>query len=707
MFQKLNRKKTLHVLAFSVLAISSAFGTGTSVQAKTASETTMAQSDVWQAPVAVLRPQRDPVPKPPEPESHHMFFVDRGIVTAVPTDIVTAPFGDYMVGSNVYQAVSSTTDFQALAGPIGVGSCVRVNYTMQGSMRVASLITSLNLGECYRSQRDRGVVMTRPVSSLYGEWSVNGHSYAAISGTTTFDEHFGPLSVGSCAGVSYATIGGQSVALLVVSLAAPECSSLLALRDVGPITVVPTGTTLFGDWVINGNTYTAVSGTTTFEQNNGPLEVGTCAGVLYTKGANGNVTMRIASIRPSMCFTVQRAHGTVVSMPVGSDFGGWMIGEVGYLAIQGVTTFDRGDDLMRSNDGGHGGGHDNNASIKVGDCIGVAFVVSADRNVALELEKEDHDGCARQEHHVAFGTIMTLPTSIDLTGTWNVGGRSFEVVTSTVLEGGPFTPTMLVKVEWISTGGINVAVEISGRTTMTDSEHERVKIRGVLQSRPITPTIAGTWVVASTTLIVSDTTRVDGSLAISDCVEAYFRQAANGDNIAVSIGRADDCGTATELARKYGFVRSMPMSATLGIWVIGGTSFSVTASTLVSETNGPVMIGSFVRIVFERSGKGPKIALSVETLPAPGPWTRQLLGRLKISRSAVARGEAAVPSYSVNGRTILVNDATMIDTSAGQLTNGQPVMVSLKINTITGQAQASSITVLTALHSVFMPTVSN
>ena len=154
------------------------------------------------------------------------------------------------------------------------------------------------------------------------------------------------------------------------------------------------------------------------------------------------------------------------------------------------------------------------------------------------------------------------------------------------------------------------------------------------------------------------------------------------------------------------YIRSMPMSGTVGIWIVGGTAFSVTADTLISETHGPAMVGAFVRVRFvEPAGSDRKIALSIETLPPPGPWVRRIVGWLRIHHNGLARGDAASTTYTVNGQPVDVTDATMIDDSAALLRDGQPVTVDLATDSVTGRTQATAITVIGSLHTVFMPAI--
>lgn len=154
------------------------------------------------------------------------------------------------------------------------------------------------------------------------------------------------------------------LAIVILLLATIGCESV---KIYGPIERRPEGKE--GTWIIAGRTFT-VTDTTKLDEDDGPLEVGTCAQVEL----KGIVVQEIESEETSKCRQYESAkiYGTIESRPEGKA-GNWVIGGHPYEVIE--TT------KLEEDDG----------PLVVGACAEVELI----GNVVKEIESEKKSKCSK------------------------------------------------------------------------------------------------------------------------------------------------------------------------------------------------------------------------------------------------------------------------------------------------------------------------
>lgn len=250
------------------------------------------------------------------------------------------------------------------------------------------------------------------------------------------------------------------------------------LSDKGTITALPSGT-LFGQWTINGNTYTAGNGTTEFRQDNGPLALNSCAEVKYVIQNGQRMALRISSDDSCIGGPAGEVEslGLVVSRPSGTQFGAWQIGVTTYQAISGSTTF-----------------REFNGALAAGVCAEVKWITPT---TALRISsKQLHDCSGANDDNEATGRIESLPAG-GLIGIWQIGGLSYTINPSTTLRDGPFAAGAIVEVHYTrAASGTLTAISIE-RKFGVENNVDSAKLYGRIESRPAAPAFAGEWVVST------------------------------------------------------------------------------------------------------------------------------------------------------------------------------------------------------------------
>ena len=633
----------------------------------------------------------------------------RGIVTQAPPDF---RFGEWRIGENVYRAVTNTTTFSEEFGPFGLNKCAVVRYQepISGTARTALRIVSAPPLACAGGDGEgdhgdeRGQVETRgrldsfPVD-LIGDWQVKGMTFTATS-TTTFQQQDGPFTVGRCVEVRH--MMSSTLALSIKTEDGRACGegeggqTISVGKARGLLNDFPAGIT--GTWIISSTAYEVIS-RTILDRSHGDFFMGACVEVYYVLSDTNRTALKVAteglddcSARPEnhVLTPTLEAHGIVsTTPPTGTLFGTYVISGVAYEAITGTTRFDQE----------HG-------RIRVGDCAEVKYYVDGAMNIAVRISSEEEHGCGRSdERHTLFGEISSLPGTPNQIGTWAIGERAVDVTTTTVQTGAPFTVGMIVKIEFVvATDGSLVAKSVEAKRPVHDRRAEG-KAYGILQTRPISPEITGTWTVASVTYEVSTTTRLTGSLEVGNCVEVHYFTNLVGQRVARKIKgeSSTECkGTLGEVVSKtYGFVSTMPMSGFVGTWVIGGVTYEAGLNSRFEQERGVLAEGAFVEVHY-MVVEGVNVIIKLETHvpPAAGEIDDSgvVSGSTEAARSPLVSGSTLV----INGKTYTVIGATLINDQLGAISNGAKVSVNAYTDTTTGQRVATQVTALGAV-SIYMP----
>lgn len=457
------------------------------------------------------------------------------------------------------------------------------------------------------------------------------------------------------------------------------------LSDKGTITAMPSGT-LFGQWVVNGNTYTAGNGTTEFRQDNGPLTLNGCAEVKYVVQNGQRNALRISSDDDCGGQTGEvESLGLVVSRPAGTPFGAWQIGNVTYQAISGTTTF-----------------REFNGALNVGVCAEVKWITPT---TALRISsKQLHDCSGAGDDNEATGKVESLPAG-GLIGVWHIGGLSYTVTPSTTLRDGPFAVGVIVEVHFTrSADGALTAIDIERKPGVEDGLSS-AKLYGRIESRPAAPAVIGAWIIAGNTFSVTGNTLLSGTLNTGKCVEVHYHL-SGATNVADKIKAEgeDDCpaGANGAISRSYGFVEAKPTGGLVGTWTIGGAAYNATTSTQFQERRGALIVGAFVKVSYTTAG-GVRTAIEIETEDAPGSGSN-LIGVLSISGNV----------WTVNGQSFIVDDATLIDDRLAEVRNGGDArvnVVSVPVATVNGTLSSQAVLVATevaglpAIERVLLPVI--
>jgi hypothetical protein len=485
-----------------------------------------------------------------------------------------------------------------------------------------------------------------------------------------------------------AAVAGLALALGQLQLAAAQTSPLSdELEAKGVITALPNGT-LFGNWVVGGNTYQAISGVTEFRQENGSFALNGCAEVKYVLQGSDRIARRISS--DDDCGNNANdveTYGLVVSRPPASTmFGPWQIGAQTYQALSGTTTF-----------------RQEHGPLAAGVCAEVKWITATNQLNALRISSKSlHDCSGAEDDNEALGRIEALPAG-GLIGIWQIGGLSYTITPSTTLEDGPFFVGALVEVHFTrSSAGSLIATRIERKNAVEDDD-EQAKLYGRIESRPTPPDVLGAWVIASTTFSVTSSTRLSGTLPVGQCVEVHYHL-QTGVNMADKIKTEgdDDCPSDVEgvVSRAFGFVGAKPAGGFVGQWIIGGVSYTAISTTQFNERNGALIGGAFVKVAYVVNG-GARVAKEIETEDAPDSGDDNLMGTLRIMGN----------QWSVDGVAIVVDDSTLFDDRRAEVRDGALVRVNVRqpsgaaISDANATLMATKIAGLTQIERAYLPLI--
>jgi hypothetical protein len=308
-------------------------------------------------------------PKPAE----HKFF---GVISSIPT----GTFGVWVIGGTSF-VVTTTTELEHEHGPLAVGVCAGVEYTVSGTDNLAKEISSEEMFKCSTGTFTNvaiGRISSFP-PGLFGTWVITRN--AGLTDTfqadpnTEFEQEHGSFDVGVCVKVKYFTLEGVNRATEIGTEEAEHCGGrvppLPGMHIVfATIDQFPTGTPPIGLWVIGAVQYSATL-QTHFVQNHGPFAVGACVKALYNVVSDTNVLHEVETKDAHKCVIsgtqVFRGFGAIESFPA-DLIGEWRIGGISYTAGT-TTTFEQE----------HG-------FFAVGAFVEVKYIVSGMARFALSIE---------------------------------------------------------------------------------------------------------------------------------------------------------------------------------------------------------------------------------------------------------------------------------------------------------------------------------
>jgi len=293
----------------------------------------------------------------------------------------------------------------------------------------------------------------------------------------------------------------------------------------------------------------------------------------------------------------QEWFGVVITQPAGVA-GTWIVGGMSFEASSGTQL------------------EQNNGPLVVGACVRVRYQVSSGVNQASNIASQEAYKCGggggddHGEHMKVYSYVNALPAGfpVTLTGQWVIGNVSYtaEITTHFEESEGAFAVGKCVGVEYISSTNRS-ALEIETAqafkcASATGGSVPRVVIHGVVDSFPAS--LVGTWTVSGTVYTATTDTHFEqehGPFFVGGCAEVKF-DPANKMAFEISTEEAFKCGRGKPAERKFfGVITSIP-SSTLGVWVIGGSSFIVTTTTDLKEEHGPLAVGACAEVEYVLSG---------------------------------------------------------------------------------------------------------
>jgi Domain of unknown function (DUF5666) len=269
------------------------------------------------------------------------------------------------------------------------------------------------------------------------------------------------------------------------------------------------------------------------------------------------------------------------------------------------------------------------------------------------------------------GTVNSRP--LTLTGTWVVGGMSFETNRETQLDQGhgPLTDGACARVAYYSSRGTNIATLIASQEPYKcipgSGDGERhMKVYSTVTSLPsgFPTTLTGTWVVGGVAYTAVVTTHFEteaGPFAVGSCVGVEY---VPGSNLALELETqpAFKCTGVgrTPYAQVYGVVDQFPPEL-VGEWKVGGTFYTATTATHFEQDEGPFFVGGCVSV---RYNPADKMAVEISTAEpfkcgGPEPVESKFFGIV----SEIPTGTLGV--WVVGGNSFVVTTSTQLEHEDG------------------------------------------
>ena len=343
---------------------------------------------------------------------------------------------------------------------------------------------------------------------------------------------------------------------------------------------------LVGTWVIGGLTFEADSNTQ-FNEEDGPLEVGTCADVDYVVTDTANLALEIDSKALVECNDdndniYMEVYGYLDAFPDGL-VGDWVVNGITYTADANTEfEIEYGD-------------------FAVGICVEVEYI--PDTLQALEIETKPNYKCDGNDVALSQvnGVLQSFPDG--LIGDWVVNGVTYVADANTEFdqEDGPFFIDGCVEVKYMS--ATNAAVEIS--TTEADdcsngSGFGHIKFYGLIGAIP--DGLVGVWTIGGldfTSTITTELDTEDGDFAVGVCASVEYYDDA-GTRMATEIDTEGTyhCNGDSYTNEIYGLIDSFP-AALFGTWVVDGILYAAEAGVTEFDTEeGDFAVGGCVKVTY-------------------------------------------------------------------------------------------------------------
>lgn len=542
----------------------------------------------------------------------------------------------------------------------------------------------------------RGTVESRPEGGFVGTWTVGGKNFEA-DGNTQIDEQHGALELGRCAQVDYENVGDVVKALRIQSKEAIECSeTATATTSPEPSeTETPEGTA-----TPEPTETETPEGTSTVE----PTETETPEpGETPVCSSHGGDDQTRHDGGDSDCKTV----GLITSLPADGLLGIWGIGTLTYTV--------NSDTELESEHG----------TFAENACVKLEYVQTANERIAKEIKTEHSYRCGNNtDDHgrhgsELYGVIESFPA--DLIGVWQVGSITFTTDISTTFEQehAAFTVGMLVEVKfWTDLDGLNYATKVEakykreddGEDHNGDGSHDGAE--GMATGKVITvpENRIGVWVIGGIEYSANSDTEFEeehGELKVDAVVRVRYHKNSTGERIADNIKTLANPGqpSPNEDTHLTGSVELMPTQGLSGTWQIAGVTFETNVNTRFEEENGVLAVGSYVEVEYIVQD-GVNLVVELKTQVPPGAGDKDDSGNIEKNDDSLGAADAsAVRTWIISGKSYVITNGTVLNTSTGSLAVGGTAVVNSYTAT-DGTQVATRIQGVTLNKFVFLPVLS-
>ncbi|MBI4747393.1 MAG: hypothetical protein HY774_02850 [Acidobacteria bacterium] len=445
------------------------------------------------------------------------------------------------------------------------------------------------------------------------------------------------------------------------------------VKFVGTIEGLPSSGSLLGDWRVAGKTV-RVTSSTKIEQERGQAVVGAEVEVEAVPQSDSSfLASEVKVVRGSGgggSGSEVKFYGAINSLPTSSDLRGNWVVEGRNVLVTASTSLDQ-----------------SRGSFAVGVRVEVEGYAQSDGSVtakSIHVDDNSTGGGSGGMYIKFYDRIQTLPTSADLIGTWQVGGRSVQVTSSTQLDRsrGNFAVGVLVEVEGSqqSDGTVmakEIHVESSGGGGSSSGSY--FEFYGVIETQPASTGFVGDWTIAGRTVRVTSSTSIEtrnGTLQIGALVEVKGVVDSAGVVTASRIevkSSSSTGGGSTQYSKFYGSIETLPTSSNqLGEWRISGRTVTVTASTYIDREHGPAVVGAYTEVEGIVQSDGSFTATKIEIKEKTGSNGRSSFHGIV---ETLPETSNLVGEWKVSGRIVRVTTSTTISQRGGSITVGTRVEV--------------------------------
>ena len=208
-----------------------------------------------------------------------------------------------------------------------------------------------------------------------------------------------------------------------------------------------------------------------------------------------------------------------------------------------------------------------------------------------------------------------------------------------------------------------------------------IEINGVVQSKPAS--LIGDWTIAGRTVRSDGATVFKqelGPIGVGALVEVKGTQGLDGAVVAQRVEVKQAAGTTSSPSGQLepevtGAIEALPVSGLLGTWKVGGRTVTVLTTTQIDQEHGGAAIGAIVQVNgtlnADQSISASRIEVktSAVAMPNPAAPTVEIQGTIDVLPVGL------LGTWTVAGRAVLVDAATVLDSELGPFSVGATVEV--------------------------------